>query len=63
MILLNITKTKSCQNKNDFCIILATVMTAVQKKPLSFYTITHFQKQFSLHFAKNGIEYYIPLKV
>lgn len=64
MILLNIIKTKSCQNKKDFCIILATVMTAVQKKPICFYTITHFQNQFSLNYnPQNGIEYYIPFKV
>ena len=55
MILLNITKTKSCQNKKDCCIILATVMTAVQKKPICFYTITHFQNQFSLNYPQNGI--------
>ena len=39
-------------------------MTAVQKKPICFYTITHFQNQFSLNYnPQNGIEYYIPFKV
>ena len=55
IILLNITKTKSCQNKKDFCIILATIMTAAQKKPICFYKIIHFQNQFSLNHPQNGI--------